>query len=153
MPSGRTACVTFAWANVTGSKWRTDKGLRVGASQSQVRELYKSATRKSSGGYTVWTLARVSGKSLQAWMQDGRIEFFRVVRTLSCPAKQSCGNKCGGRREPPPHIRLNREGQGRERLWPPGVFADDGGRLPLIWRLIDANTKEADALSSLLADL
>jgi hypothetical protein len=74
------ACLTFAWANVTGSKWRTDKGLRVGASQSQVRELYKSATRKSSGGYTVWTLARASGKSLQAWMHDGRIAFFRVVR-------------------------------------------------------------------------
>jgi hypothetical protein len=74
------ACVTFAWANVAGGKWRTDKGLRVGASQSQLKKLYKGATRKSSSGYTVWRLAKTSGSSLQAWLKRDRIAFFRIVR-------------------------------------------------------------------------
>jgi hypothetical protein len=74
------ACVAFAWAKVNGTAWRTDKGLRVGAPQSQVKKRYKSATRKNSGGYTVWTLAKASGNSLQAWVKSGRIAYFRVVR-------------------------------------------------------------------------
>jgi len=73
------ACVTFVWSKVTGRLWSTDKGLRVGASQSQVKKLYNVATSKKSGAYTVWTLAKSSGNSLQAWVKGGRVSYFRVV--------------------------------------------------------------------------
>jgi hypothetical protein len=80
------ACVRFSRAKVgeatlAGPTWRTDKGLRVGAPQSQVKKLYKAATRKNSGGYAVWTLAKASRSSLQAWVKRGRIAYFRIVRT------------------------------------------------------------------------
>jgi hypothetical protein len=75
------ACLNFAWANVAGSKWRTDKGLRVGATRSQVKKLYKAAKSEKSGGYTVWTLTRSSGNTLQAWVKGGKISYFRLVHT------------------------------------------------------------------------
>jgi hypothetical protein len=80
------ACVRFSRANVgtatvAGPTWRTDKGLRVGASQSQIKKLYKAATSKKSGAYTVWTLTKASGNALQAWVKKGRISYFRLVRT------------------------------------------------------------------------
>jgi len=74
------ACLHFAWAKVTGSSWRTDRGLRVGAPQSNVKKIYKSAAHKSSGAYTVWTLNKASGKTLQAWAKKGRIAYFKLVQ-------------------------------------------------------------------------
>lgn len=75
------ACVTFAWSKVTGKLWQTDKGLRVGAAQSQLKKLYKGAAPKSSSGYTVWTLAKAPRTSLQAWVKGGRVAYFRLVQT------------------------------------------------------------------------
>ena len=74
------ACVTFSWAKMSGKLWRTDKGLRVGSSETQLRRLYASATRQTSGGYTMWRLAAGSSISLQAWAKNGRVSFFRIVR-------------------------------------------------------------------------
>lgn len=79
-------CTRFSYATVRPAKapkgtWRTDKGLRVGARQTQVKTFYPAATSKRSEGFTVWTLAKASTISLQAWVKNGRIAYFRVVRS------------------------------------------------------------------------
>src|SRR5262245_13975681 len=48
------ACLAFSWAKVAGKLWRTDRGLRVGSSETQLRKLYASATRQASARYTMW---------------------------------------------------------------------------------------------------
>jgi hypothetical protein len=78
------ACARFSYATVKQGKsaratWRTDKGLRVGASLSQVKKLYPAATSKSSNGYSVWNLAKASKITLQAWVRQGRVSFFRLT--------------------------------------------------------------------------
>lgn len=73
------ACVKFYWAKVAGTAWRTDRGLKVGASVPGLRSLYPSATRKTSRAYAVWTLVRGSGVSLQAWTKKGRVVYFRLA--------------------------------------------------------------------------
>jgi hypothetical protein len=77
------ACTRFNYATVGKARaprgtWRTDKGLRVGATETQLKKLYPAATSKRSRRYTVWTLATVSKISLQAWVQKGRIAYFRL---------------------------------------------------------------------------
>ena len=78
------ACVRFnralvGGASVAGPIWRTDKGLRVKDSQKQIKKLYPSATSTRSSGYTVWTLSKASGTSLEAWVKNGRVAFFRLA--------------------------------------------------------------------------
>jgi len=80
------ACTRFSYATVGTAKrpkgtWRTDKGLRVGATQSQVKKLYPAATSKRSNVYSVWNLASASRISLQAWVKQGRVAFFRLTTT------------------------------------------------------------------------
>ena len=78
------ACTRFSYATVKHGKsaratWRTDKGLRVGAAQSQVKKLYPVARSKRSNGYTVWNLTKASTISLQAWVKQGQVAFFRLT--------------------------------------------------------------------------
>lgn len=80
------ACLRFSSAKVGRSKtagpvWRTDKGLRVRASASQVKRLYPAATSKRSGRYTIWTLTKTPTVSLQAWVTRGRVAYFRLVHS------------------------------------------------------------------------
>lgn len=75
------ACVAFMWARVKGKQWRTDKGLRVGSSESQIRKLYPRARRTSRSGYAVWKLQTASKVSLQAWVKRGRVVSFRLVKS------------------------------------------------------------------------
>jgi hypothetical protein len=79
------ACTRFNSARVgrakkTRATWQTGKGLRVGASQAQLKKLYPGATSKGSNRYKVWTLAKASKISLQAWVTNGQVAFFRLVR-------------------------------------------------------------------------
>jgi hypothetical protein len=78
------ACLKFKSAKVGRSKihgsiWRTNKGLRIGARASQVKNLYPSATGKRSGAYEVWLLQKTSRLSLKAWTKEGRVVFFRLA--------------------------------------------------------------------------
>jgi hypothetical protein len=78
------ACLRFSFARVQRARvaapnWRTDKGLRVGASESQLKRLYPAATAKLSSGYRVWTLAKASRIKLQAWAKKGHVAFFRLT--------------------------------------------------------------------------
>lgn len=85
LPSSKwsKACTRFNFATVGRARaprgtWRTDKGLRVGATQVQLKKLYPAARSKRLNRYTVWTLASVSKISLQAWMKRGRVAHFRL---------------------------------------------------------------------------
>jgi hypothetical protein len=73
------ACLAFEWAKVTGTQWKTDRALHVGSTEAQLRNAYKSATKKNSNGYTVWTLAKSSNNALQAWVKNGRVAYFQLV--------------------------------------------------------------------------
>jgi hypothetical protein len=77
-------CVKFGFARVgkpkvAGPAWRTNKGLRVGALTSQLRTLYPSAASKRSGIYTVWTLQKTPTLSLEAWVKNGKVAYFRLA--------------------------------------------------------------------------
>jgi hypothetical protein len=80
------ACVTFMFARVDRAKtaapvWRTNKGLRIDSPTSQIKTLYPSAKSTASVGYSVWTLQRTSTASLQAWVKDGKVAFFRLTKS------------------------------------------------------------------------
>lgn len=74
------ACVTFSWAKLTGKQWRTDRGLRIGSAEAQVRSHYPAATSRTAGGFNVWRLASGSGISLEAWARGGRVAFLRLSK-------------------------------------------------------------------------
>lgn len=83
-PSGAGACYrgAFEQARITGRRWRTAAGLRVGASFAAMRRLYPRARRESDYGApgVTWGLVPNLNPSLQAVVRRGRVAFFRVYR-------------------------------------------------------------------------
>jgi hypothetical protein len=70
------ACLVVTSATGEKDNWRTDKGLRVGASVSQLKKLYPAAQQRGS----VWVLVPGS-TSLSATLAKGRISGFQITRS------------------------------------------------------------------------
>ena len=72
------ACIVFRSAKVEGKLWRTDKGLRIGASDAALKRLYPGAHSAKADTFTVWSLATSSKFTLQAWSRGRHVAFFRL---------------------------------------------------------------------------
>ncbi len=75
----RKACVRFKWARMTGRKWHTVKGLRVGSAERQIERLYPQAVRKKVKSRVGWNLVPGLNPALEAWTAERRVIFLRVV--------------------------------------------------------------------------
>jgi hypothetical protein len=74
------ACKVFKSAKVTGKSWRTDKGLRIGSAESQIKHLYPGAVKKST---TVWIVNPKASPQLQASVKKGKVASIQVIRSTS----------------------------------------------------------------------
>jgi hypothetical protein len=74
------ACRVLEWAQASGKKWQTDKGLRVGNTESQIKHLYPKATSAKAGSTTKWSLVPGQKPVIQAWTKRGSVVLFRIVR-------------------------------------------------------------------------
>jgi hypothetical protein len=75
------ACLVVQSAKITGRRWHTDKGLRIGSSASQITKLYPRAAQKTVGGLKLWVLVPGANPALAAQVKSGKVQYLTIVRT------------------------------------------------------------------------
>lgn len=71
----------FSTAVMTGSRWKTNKGLAVGATLAKLKQLYPNAKRHSDSWWLVprFTQATGSYPGLSAMIAGGKVVSFQVI--------------------------------------------------------------------------
>jgi hypothetical protein len=76
----KKACLVVKSAKITGKRWHTDRGLRVGSPLSQLKRLYAKATWRTVAGKKLWVLTPSLHPALAARVKNGKVVYFAVVR-------------------------------------------------------------------------
>jgi hypothetical protein len=74
------ACVVVESAKIAGTRWHTDKGLRVGSAAAQIRRAYPNAVERKIAGVTMWVLVPGLDPALAARAEGGKIRYLSVLR-------------------------------------------------------------------------
>jgi hypothetical protein len=74
------ACRVVESAKITGGKWQTDAGLRVGSPASKITRAYPRAARRTISGVTVWVLVPRLEPALLARAENGTVRYLSVAR-------------------------------------------------------------------------